>query len=79
MMRGTSAERGSVRRRVFWFLLRVFFEAARCVIKLSCAPVMEEVRVYQRRKLKRSTHLQELLDLYVQNIIMASAVYHRLG
>ena len=49
------------------------------MMRLSRAPAMEEVRVYQRRKLKRSTHLHEFLNLfYVQNII-ASAVHHRLG
>ena len=55
-----------VRRGGFLFLLRVLYEALKCVMMASCAPVMEDVRVYQRRKLKRSTYLQELLNLYVQ-------------
>ena len=67
-----------VRRGGFWFLLRVLVEALRCMMKASCAPVMEDVWLYQRRKLKRSRYLQELLNLYVQNIL-ASAVHHCLG
>ena len=68
-----------MQRRGFRFLLQVFFEAPRCMMIVSCAPVMEEIRVHQRKKLIRSTHLHEFLNLfYVQNII-ASAVHHRLG
>ena len=78
MMRRCTAGRGSVWRRGFWFRLRVFFGAFRPLMMVLCAPVMEEVRVNQRRKLKWSTHLHECLNLcYAQNI-KASAVHHRL-
>ena len=73
--RRLSAERGFVRRRGFWFLLRVFFEVPQPVTIVLCASVMEEVRVHQRRKWKRSTHLHEFLNFfYVQSII-----YHGFG
>ena len=37
-----------------------FLEAPRSVMIVLCAPVMEEVRVYQRRELKRTHPLNEL-------------------
>ena len=78
MMRKRSAGRGSAWRRGFWFPLRVFFEVPRPLIAILCAPVMQEVRVHQRRILKWSTDLHECLNLcYAQNI-KASAVHHRL-
>ena len=53
-------------------------KAPRRVMIVSCAPVMEEVRVHQRRKLKRTHPLPESINLfYVQNT-MTSAVHHRL-
>ena len=56
-----------------------FLEAPPRVMIVSCAPVMEEVRVHQRRKLKRTHPLHEFIDLfYVQNT-MTSVVHHRLG
>ena len=56
-----------------------FLEAPRRVMIVSCAPVMEEVRVHQRRKLKRTHPLHESIDLfYIQNT-MTSVVHHRLG
>ena len=53
----------------------MFFEAPRPVTIVLCASVMEEVRVHQRRKWKRSTHLHEFLNFfYIQSII-----YHGFG
>ena len=55
-----------------------FSEAPRRVMIVLCAPVMEEVRVHQRRKLKRTHPLPESINLFYSQNTMTSVVRHRL-